>query len=109
MKDLKTINDCITQIEKTEYECEAVYLKNDIAFIAIKKIAKTKNLTPCVMPSLPEIDFLMLRKEKRLTLRDVEKSTGISNAYLSQLERGKIKSPGYNTVKSLCELCINEA
>jgi len=62
-----------------------------------------------VMPSLLEIDFNKMRKEKGLTLREVEKSTGISNAYLSQLETGKIKSPGYNTVKSLLELYSNKA
>lgn len=68
-----------------------------------------ENLTiPCVIPSLLEIDFLIMRKEKGLTLRDVEKSTGISNAYLSQLETGKIKSPGYNIVKALYELYSNE-
>jgi len=33
------------------------------------------------------------REEKRLTLRDVEDKTDISNAYLSQLEGNKIKKP----------------
>jgi transcriptional regulator with XRE-family HTH domain len=33
------------------------------------------------------------RESKKLTLRAVEKETGISNAYLSQLESGKIKKP----------------
>lgn len=33
------------------------------------------------------------REEKRLTLRDVENETDISNAYLSQLEGDKIKKP----------------
>ena len=69
-----------------------------------------KNLTlPVALPSLLEIDFLIMRKEKGLTLRDVQEKTGISNAYLSQLETGKIKSPGYNTVKALYELYSNEA
>jgi DNA-binding Xre family transcriptional regulator len=69
-----------------------------------------ENLTiPVVMPSLLEIDFLIMRKEKGLTLREVTKLTGISDAYLSQLETGKIKSPGYNTVKALYELYSNEA
>lgn len=35
------------------------------------------------------------RKVKGKTLRDVEKDTGISNPYLSQLENGKIEEPGY--------------
>jgi len=39
-------------------------------------------------------DFLKAaRKAKGLTLREVEETTGISNAYLSQLESGKVKQP----------------
>lgn len=39
-------------------------------------------------------DFLKAcREEKGLTLREVEKETDISNAYLSQLEGRKIKKP----------------
>lgn len=69
-----------------------------------------KNLTlPVVMPSLLDLDLKQMRKNKGLTLRDVQEITGISNAYLSQLETGKIKSPGYNTVKVLYELYNNEA
>lgn len=33
------------------------------------------------------------RERKRLTLRAVEAATGISNAYLSQVESGKIRGP----------------
>lgn len=47
--------------------------------------------------------FKTIREAKNLTLRDVEDATGISNAYLSQLENGKIKSPSYKTVKTLCD------
>jgi transcriptional regulator with XRE-family HTH domain len=35
----------------------------------------------------------ILRESNGLTLREVEKRTEISNAYLSQLEAGKIKQP----------------
>lgn len=35
-----------------------------------------------------------LRKASGLTLKDVEEKSGVSNAYLSQLETGKITSPG---------------
>jgi DNA-binding Xre family transcriptional regulator len=62
-----------------------------------------------VMPSLHDLDFKKLRKAKGLTLREVEKETGISNAYLSQLETGKIKSPGYSTVIALYNLYCNGA
>lgn len=34
-------------------------------------------------------------------LRDVEEITGISNAYLSQLESGKIDNPSYKLVRNL--------
>lgn len=47
--------------------------------------------------------FKTIRESQGKTLRDVEKATGISNAYLSQLENGKIHRPSYNTVKLLSE------
>lgn len=62
-----------------------------------------------VMPSLQSLNFREMRKHKGLTLKKVEELTGLSNAYLSQLETGKVKSPGYNVVKILYELYCNEA
>jgi transcriptional regulator with XRE-family HTH domain len=44
------------------------------------------------------------REAKGLTLRAVEDATGISNAYLSQVEGGKIKSPSPVDLRKLCEL-----
>jgi transcriptional regulator with XRE-family HTH domain len=44
-----------------------------------------------------------VRKEKALTLRDVEKKTGISNAYLSQLENNRIGSPSPTILHNLAE------
>lgn len=44
------------------------------------------------------------REAKGLTLRAVEEVTGISNAYLSQVESGKIKSPSPIDLRKLCEL-----
>lgn len=41
------------------------------------------------------------RWEQRLTLRKLEKLTGISNAYLSQLENGRIKKPSWHAVAAL--------
>lgn len=41
------------------------------------------------------------RKIKGVTLREVESETGISNAYLSQLETGKIKDPGFFIMQKL--------
>ncbi|MFQ4136303.1 helix-turn-helix domain-containing protein [Nodosilinea sp. PGN35] len=44
------------------------------------------------------------RQHKKLTLRAVEAKTGISNAYLSQLERGKIRSPSPVMLRKLSDL-----
>jgi transcriptional regulator with XRE-family HTH domain len=45
-----------------------------------------------------------LRASKDLTLREVEKLTNVSNAYLSQLESGKIKQPSPITLHKLAEI-----
>lgn len=45
--------------------------------------------------------FKALREAKGLTLREVEKKTDVSNAYLSQLEQGKIKQPSPLTLHKL--------
>ena len=46
-----------------------------------------------------------LRKAKRLSLREVEEATGraVSNAYLSQLENGKIAKPSPNVLHDLAD------
>jgi hypothetical protein len=67
-----------------------------------------KNLAiPVAIPSVLDLDLKQIRKDKGLTLSEVEKITGISTSYLSQIETGKIKSPGYNTVKDIYELYSN--
>jgi transcriptional regulator with XRE-family HTH domain len=45
-----------------------------------------------------------LRKQKGLSLREVESRTGISNAYLSQVENGKIREPSPGNLFKLSEL-----
>ncbi len=47
-----------------------------------------------------------LRRAKGLSLREVEEATGkaVSNAYLSQLEHGKIKKPSPNVLHSLADV-----
>jgi transcriptional regulator with XRE-family HTH domain len=47
-----------------------------------------------------------LRAARGLSLREVEEITGkaVSNAYLSQLEHGKIKRPSPNVLHSLAEV-----
>lgn len=44
------------------------------------------------------------RESMRLSLRTVEEITGISNAYLSQLENDKAKKPSANILHKLAEL-----
>jgi len=46
-----------------------------------------------------------VRTAKRMTLRDVEEATDreVSNAYLSQLEHGRISKPSPNILHSLSE------
>jgi transcriptional regulator with XRE-family HTH domain len=47
-----------------------------------------------------------LRRAKGLSLREVEEATGkaVSNAYLSQLEKQKIRKPSPNVLHSLSEV-----
>lgn len=44
------------------------------------------------------------RERVGLTLREVEERTGISNAYLSQIESGRIKEPSPRMLHRLAEL-----
>lgn len=43
-----------------------------------------------------------LRAKKKMTLREVEAVTGISNPYISQVETGKVKKPSFENVCILC-------
>ena len=49
-----------------------------------------------------------LRAAKGLSLREVEEATGqaVSNAYLSQLENGRIKKPSPHVLHSLAEVYV---
>src|ERR1035438_9027112 len=44
------------------------------------------------------------RELRKLSLREVEEATGISNAYLSQLENDKIKKPSPHFLHKLASL-----
>lgn len=44
-----------------------------------------------------------LRQERDMTLKQVESLSGVSNAYLSQLERGRRKSPHPDILKGLAK------
>lgn len=43
----------------------------------------------------------MAREISGLTLRDLERETGLSNALISQIETGKIKQPSFYSVVTL--------
>ena len=44
------------------------------------------------------------RDAQNLSLREVEKQTGVSNAYISQLESGKMAQPSPTILHKLCQL-----
>jgi len=48
--------------------------------------------------------FKALREAKGFTLREVERRTDVSNAYLSQLEQGKVKQPSPLTLHKLADV-----
>ena len=48
--------------------------------------------------------FKALRESKGMTLREVEKLTDVSNAYLSQLESGKVRQPSPIILNKLAEI-----
>jgi len=58
-----------------------------------------------IRPSELGVLLADLRTAKGISLREVEESTGkaVSNAYLSQLENGRIKKPSPNVLHSLAE------
>ncbi len=72
----------------------------------IETLLKIKYEIGSNLKFIEQIEMMLLslktiRKNERLTLRDVEEKTGISNAYLSQLESGKIKNPSWEVVRKL--------
>lgn len=49
-------------------------------------------------------EILKLAREiKGMSVRDLERETGISNALISQIETGHVKSPSFVNVVRLCE------
>ena len=61
--------------------------------------------TPAPTPAQTLGEFLKhLRTVRRLTLRDVEDASEISNAYLSQLENDKIAKPSPHILHKLAEV-----
>lgn len=52
-------------------------------------------------------DWKLIRHKRKLTLRYVEEKTGISNAYMSLLENGKIKNPSFSVIEKLSTFYFN--
>ena len=52
------------------------------------------------------VHLAAIRSDRKLTLRQVEEATGkeVSNAYLSQIENGKVGSPSPHVLHALAEL-----
>ncbi|MFC3861180.1 helix-turn-helix domain-containing protein [Deinococcus antarcticus] len=59
--------------------------------------------SPHETPSLGQ-ELRRLRQLHGFTLKDVERTTGISNAYLSQVETGKIEKPSPAKLYALAEM-----
>jgi transcriptional regulator with XRE-family HTH domain len=68
--------------------------------------AGRKRSTPRLRPNGLGILLADLRTARRLTLREVEEATSraVSNAYLSQLENGKIAKPSPNVLLDLADV-----
>lgn len=39
LNNYRSLKDIVVQLEKSEYECEGGYLKNNLAFIKLKELA----------------------------------------------------------------------
>lgn len=55
MKNYETLQDCIEQIEMSDYECEGGYLKNNVGFIRLKELAQVNNLNLPVVTQRSEL------------------------------------------------------
>jgi transcriptional regulator with XRE-family HTH domain len=60
--------------------------------------------TANIVPESLGLELRRIRKDRGYTLRHVESETGISNAYLSQLETGRAESPSPPMLQKLADL-----
>src|SRR5215211_896635 len=65
-----------------------------------------RGVTPCTAMSEHSLGVLLrgARLERGMSLRDVERATGIDNAHLSQLETGKIRKPDLSLLWELASV-----
>ena len=64
----------------------------------------TQNKNTDAKPSSLGEGLKIAREMRKLSLREVEEATGISNAYLSQLENDKVKKPSPHFLHKLSTL-----
>ena len=77
--------------------------RNEI--LLLDKLSKLRRISIMAEQKLNLGSFLRGSREQRsFTLRAVEKATGVSNAYLSQLESGKIRQPSPLILHKLAQL-----
>jgi len=65
---------------------------------------KRRNIITIILNKTLGNELKSCRESKKFTLREIEEITGISNAYLSQLENNKIKKPSANILYKLAKI-----
>jgi transcriptional regulator with XRE-family HTH domain len=81
------------------------YLNPGVNAVVLDKLSKLTILSVMGAQKGNLGQFLRGGRERRsLTLRAVERATGVSNAYLSQLESGKIRQPSPLILHKLAQL-----
>lgn len=43
-----------------------------------------------------------IRKDKKITLRELSEKTGLSVSYLSEIENNKVKEPSFSVISKIC-------
>jgi transcriptional regulator with XRE-family HTH domain len=82
-------------------------MPRDDTITMVKKKSADADNEDHMTPTKPLGEFLTnIRSVKKLTLREVEEATNkdVSNAYLSQLETGKITKPSPNVLFALAQV-----
>lgn len=70
----------------------------------VQQAIKVLKAATGILPVINMAELRVFRERSKYTLRQVQDITGISNAYLSQLETGKIKNPSYSVIQKLLNL-----
>lgn len=104
-KEPKTVSK--SDIDSIESQIEALLLKLIGHQITYSDCSDQLNT---LFRRLPDMDNLRATRQRlNLTLRDVEEATGISNAYLSQLERGVIDNPSMKKIQQLSDFYLSRS